>query len=153
MDGTVIGAGELAPWLAEHGAGPLGVATVDVWTLGSGSVAEVALAAAGGPAVWFDPSQLDEADERAFAAWSADAARPKVMHNAKGLMRVFGEHGWSIDGVTMDTALAAYLVKPGRRSFALDALSIEYLGRDLAPAAAGTGSSRSARTSRPRRTP
>lgn len=136
VDGTVIGAGELAPWLAEHGAGPLGVATVDVWTLGTGSVAEVALAAAGGPAAWFDPAQLDEADERAFAAWSADGARPKVMHNAKGLMRVFGEHGWSVDGVTMDTALAAYLVKPGRRSFALDALSIEYLGRDLAPVAA-----------------
>jgi DNA polymerase-1 len=36
----------------------------------------------------------------------------------------------------MDTALAAYLVKPGRRSFALDALSIEYLHRELAPAAA-----------------
>jgi DNA polymerase-1 len=139
VDGTVAGAGELAPWLAEHGKGPLGVATVDVWTLGSGSVAEVALAAPEGPAVWFDPAQLDEADERAFASWSADADRPKVMHNAKGLMRVFGEHGWSIDGVSMDTALAAYLVKPGRRSFALDALSIEYLGRELAKAAAGSG--------------
>ncbi|SEC70785.1 DNA polymerase I [Streptomyces sp. 2224.1] len=139
VDGTVLGTGELAPWLAEHGTGPLGVATVDVWTLGSGSVAEVALAAPAGPAAWFDPAQLDEADERAFAAWSADAARPKVMHNAKGLMRVFGEHGWRIEGVSMDTALAAYLVKPGRRSFALDALSLEYLGRDLAPAAAGDG--------------
>ncbi|WP_234341266.1 DNA polymerase I [Streptomyces sp. NRRL S-1813] len=139
VDGTVIDTGELAGWLAEHGTGPLGVATVDVWTLGSGSVAEVALAAPDGPAAWFDPSQLDEADERAFAAWSADPARPKVMHNVKGLMRVFGEHGWTIDGVTMDTALAAYLVKPGRRSFALDALSLEYLGRDLATAAAGDG--------------
>ncbi|MEU3712543.1 DNA polymerase I [Streptomyces catenulae] len=139
VDGTVAAAGELAPWLAEHGTGPLGVSTVDVWSLGSGSVAEIALATAEGPAIWFDPTQLDEADERAFAAWSADADRPKVMHNAKGLMRVFGEHGWQIDGVTMDTALAAYLVKPGRRSFALDALSVEYLGRDLAPAAEAGG--------------
>ncbi|MFF9483132.1 DNA polymerase I [Streptomyces sp. NPDC014733] len=139
VDGTVAAAGELAPWLAEHGTAPLGVSTVDVWSLGSGSVAEIALATAGGPAIWFDPAQLDEADEQAFAAWSAAADRPKVMHNAKGLMRVFGEHGWQIDGVTMDTALAAYLVKPGRRSFALDALSIEYLGRDLAPAAEAGG--------------
>nr|WP_258527862.1 DNA polymerase I [Streptomyces sp. NBRC 110611] len=139
VDGAVLGTGELAPWLAEHGSGTLGMATVDVWSLGSGNVAEVALATAGGPAVWFDPSQLDEADEQAFASWSADPARPKVLHNAKGLMRVFGEHGWHIDGVSMDTALAAYLVKPGRRSFALDALSIEYLGRDLAPAAPGDG--------------
>ena len=139
LDGAVLGAGELAPWLAEHGAQPLGVATADTWALGTGSVAEVALAAAGGAAAWFDPTQLDEADEQAFAAWLADAGRPKVMHNAKGAMRVAPEHGWRVDGVTMDTALAAYLVKPGRRSFALDALAVEYLGRELAPAAAADG--------------
>uniref|UniRef100_A0AAU3HUZ0 DNA polymerase I n=1 Tax=Streptomyces sp. NBC_01393 TaxID=2903851 RepID=A0AAU3HUZ0_9ACTN len=139
IDGTVLGAGELVPWLAEHGTGVLGVSTVDSWALGSGSVAEVALAAGAGPAVWFDPSRLDEADENAFAAWLADSGRHKVMHNAKGAMRVFAEHGWSIEGVTMDTALAAYLVKPGRRSFALDALSLEYLGRELGPAAAADG--------------
>ncbi|WP_329598882.1 DNA polymerase I [Streptomyces pseudovenezuelae] len=140
VDGTVLGTGELAAWLAEHGAGqPLGLATVDTWALGTGSVAEVALAASGGAAAWFDPSELDEADERAWAAWLADAGRPKVLHNAKGAMRVFAEHGWSVAGVGMDTALAAYLVKPGRRSFDLDALSLEYLGRELAPAAAADG--------------
>ncbi|MET9295956.1 DNA polymerase I [Streptomyces sp. NPDC003077] len=136
VDGTVLGTGELAPWLEEHGTGPLGVATVDTWALGTGNVSEVALAAADGPAAWFDPSELDEADDKAFAAWLADASRPKVMHDAKSLMRVFAEHHWSVEGVGMDTALAAYLVKPGRRSFALDALSIEYLGREVAPAAA-----------------
>ncbi|MFD5715873.1 DNA polymerase I [Streptomyces pharetrae] len=139
LDGRILGTGELAGWLAEHGTGPLGVATVDTWALGSGSVAEIALATASGPAAWFDPSQLDEADETAFAAWLADADRPKILHNAKGAMRVFAEHGWTIAGVTMDTALAAYLVKPGRRSFDLDALSLEYLHRELAPAAAADG--------------
>ncbi|MFE4648989.1 DNA polymerase I [Streptomyces sp. NBC_01724] len=136
LDGAVLAAGELAPWLAEHGGQPLGVATVDTWALGVGSVTEIALAAADGAAAWFDPARLDEADERAFAAWIADAGQPKVMHNAKSAMRVFPEHGWQVEGVTMDTALAAYLVKPGRRSFALDALAVEYLGRELAPAAA-----------------
>ncbi|MGW1022549.1 DNA polymerase I [Streptomyces sp. NPDC002577] len=139
LDGTVLGGGEVAPWLAEHGKAVLGLATVDSWKLGSGAVAEVALAAAGGAAAWFDPTQLDEADETAFAQWLADPAKPKVLHNAKGAMRVFAEHGWRIDGVSMDTALAAYLVKPGRRSFALDALSLEYLGRELAPAGAADG--------------
>ncbi|MFG2935404.1 DNA polymerase I [Streptomyces sp. NPDC048282] len=139
VDGTVLGTGELAGWLAGHGTEPLGVATVDTWALGTGSVAEVALAAAGGAAAWFDPAELDEADENAWSAWLADTARPKVFHNAKGAMRVFAEHGWRIEGVGMDTALAAYLVKPGRRSFDLDALSLEYLGRELAPAAAADG--------------
>ncbi|MGW2083734.1 DNA polymerase I [Streptomyces sp. NPDC001880] len=139
LDGAVLGAGELAPWLAEHGGQPLGVATVDTWAVGSGTVTEIALAAADGAAAWFDPALLDEGDEQAFAAWIADADRPKVMHNAKSAMRVFPEHGWRVGGVTMDTALAAYLVKPGRRSFALDALTVEYLGRELAPAAASDG--------------
>ncbi|RPE44758.1 DNA polymerase I [Streptomyces sp. Ag109_O5-1] len=140
VDATVLGTGELAGWLAEHGTEqPLGIATVDTWALGTGSVAEVALATADGPAAWFDPAELDEADENAWAAWLTDAAKPKVFHNAKGAMRVFAEHGWTIEGVTMDTALAAYLVKPGRRSFDLDALSLEYLGRELAPAAAADG--------------
>jgi DNA polymerase-1 len=139
LDGAVLRAGELKPWLAEHGTQLLGVATVDSWALGTGAVAEIALAAADGTAAWFDPTELDEADETAFAQWLADPDRPKVLHNAKGAMRVLPEHGWSLQGVTMDTALAAYLVKPGRRSFALDALSLEYLGRELAPAATADG--------------
>ncbi|MFE1588207.1 DNA polymerase I [Streptomyces sp. NPDC058737] len=139
LDGTVLGTGELAGWLAEHGHQPLGVATVDTWALGTGSVTEVALAAADGKAAWFDPTETDEADETAFRTWLADPDRPKVLHNAKGAMRVFAEHGWSVAGVGMDTALAAYLVKPGRRSFDLDALSLEYLHRELAPAAAADG--------------
>ncbi|WP_051338542.1 DNA polymerase I [Streptomyces flavidovirens] len=136
LDGTVLRAGGLATWLEQHGGQPLGVATVATWALGVGNVSEVALAAADGKAAWFDTTELDESDERAFAAWLADPARPKVMHNAKDALRVFPEHGWHIEGITMDTALAAYLVKPGRRSFALDALSVEYLHRELAPAAA-----------------
>ncbi|WP_240677796.1 DNA polymerase I [Actinacidiphila soli] len=139
VDGRVLRAGELPGWLAEHAEGPLGVATVDAWALGSGSVSEIALAAAGGPAAWIDPTELTEADDQAFAAWIADPARPKVLHNAKNVTRVFAEHGWSVDGVSMDTALAAYLIKPGRRSFALDTLSVEYLGRELAPAGGESG--------------
>ncbi|MGQ4515955.1 DNA polymerase I [Streptomyces sp. DW26H14] len=139
LDGSVLATGGLAPWLDTHGAQPLGVATVDSWALGTGSISEIALATADGPAAWFDTTQLDEADERALTAWLADAGRPKVLHNAKNLMRVLPEHGWSIEGVGMDTALAAYLVKPGRRSFALDSLAIEYLGRELTPPAAADG--------------
>ncbi|GAA1885173.1 DNA polymerase I [Streptantibioticus ferralitis] len=131
IDGQLLGAGELADWLKEHGGGTVGVATVDTWALGSGAVTEIALAIEEGPAAWFDPAQLVEKDEKAFAQWIADRGHPKVLHNAKGAMRVFAEHGWTVDGVVMDTALAAYLIKPGRRSFALDALSVEYLGREL----------------------
>ncbi|MFE0690542.1 DNA polymerase I [Streptomyces xiamenensis] len=131
VEGTLPAAGELGAWLAEHGGQRLGVATLDDWKLGAGAVRAVALATGEGPALWFDPAAIDADDERAFAAWLADADRPKVVHGAKGLLRVFAEHGWGLAGVGMDTALAAYLVQPGRRSFALDALSVEFLGREL----------------------
>ena len=39
--------------------------------------------------------------------------------------------GWALAGVTSDTALAAYLVRPGQRSFSLDDLSLRYLRREL----------------------
>ena len=38
---------------------------------------------------------------------------------------------WKLAGVTSDTALAAYLVRPGQRSFSLDDLSLRYLRREL----------------------
>ncbi|MBV9023079.1 MAG: DNA polymerase I [Streptomycetaceae bacterium] len=139
VNGQLLGVGELPGWLERHAVGVLGVAIVDAWGLGAGSVSEIALASGAGPAVWFDPAELGEEDEKAFAAWIADPERPKVLHNAKGVMRVFAEHGWSVGGVSMDTALAAYLIKPGRRSFALDTLSVEYLGNELAPAGGEDG--------------
>lgn len=138
VDGRVLAAGELPDWLEAHAGEALGLASVDTWALGSGGVTQVALAAAE-DAAWFDPAVLDGADEKAFAAWLADPDRPKVLHNAKNAARVFAEHGWQVAGVSMDTALAAYLIKPGRRSFALDVLSVEYLGRELAPADSGSG--------------
>ncbi|MDT0265070.1 DNA polymerase I [Streptomyces sp. DSM 44915] len=139
IDAEVLADGALAPWLAARAGAPLGLATLDSWQLGAGNVAAVALAAADGPAAWFEPAALTAEDEAAFAAWAADAERPKVLHGAKEVFRVFAEHGWRVEGVTMDTALAAYLVQPGRRSFALDGLSVEFLGRELAAPAEENG--------------
>ena len=134
VDGAVLGAGELAPWLDEHGGGTLGLATVDVWKLGTGSVSEIALAADGGPPPGSTRRSWTRPTRRRSPPGSRTPRRPKAVHDAKAIMRVFAEHGWSVDGITMDTALGAYLDKPGRRSFAMDALSVEYLGRELGPA-------------------
>ncbi|GAA3107602.1 hypothetical protein GCM10020254_61880 [Streptomyces goshikiensis] len=63
LDASVLGAGELAPWLEARAGAPLGISTVDSWAPGQGNVSEIALAAADGAAAWFEPSALDEADE------------------------------------------------------------------------------------------
>ncbi|MFD0573098.1 DNA polymerase I [Kitasatospora gansuensis] len=138
VEGTLLTEpGALAGWLAEAGntigTGLIAVAAVHQWSLGTGEVGEIALAA-GETAAWFDPTQLTEQDERAFADWLADADRPKALHIAKQVIRAFAERSWTIRGIVADTALAAYLDKPGRRTFTLDVLAEEYLARSLAPA-------------------
>ncbi|MFJ7246110.1 DNA polymerase I [Kitasatospora sp. NPDC098652] len=138
VDGELLtDPGTLAAWLREHARddkAPVALAAVYQWALGTGEVTEVALAA-GETAAWFDPALLAEEDERAFADWLADASAPKALHIAKQVMRAFAERGWTIAGVVADTALAAYLEKPGRRTFTLEVLAEEYLARSLTPAA------------------
>ena len=53
------------------------------------------------------------------------------MHEAKFAMHALRGRGWTLGGLSSDTALAAYLVRPGQRSFNLDDLSLRYLRREL----------------------
>ena len=73
------------------------------------------------------PPTLHPDDEAALASWLADPGAPKALHEAKLAMHDLEGRGWKLAGVTSDTALAAYLVRPGQRSFALDDLSLRYL--------------------------
>ena len=55
----------------------------------------------------------------AVQGWLADPGAPKVMHDAKGPLLALYAAGWGFGGLVMDTALAAYLLLPGQRSFDL----------------------------------
>ncbi|MEU8051875.1 DNA polymerase I [Micromonospora haikouensis] len=99
----------------------------------------LALALATGPAAWLDPAALAEADERALAAWLADPARPKVLHDSKHARLAFAARGWSLAGVARDTELAAYLARPDQRSYDLTDLALRYLHRELRVDAPETG--------------
>ena len=125
--------GAVAGWLAEHAVGPqpVGVAVTGTFGRGTGSLTGVAVATADGPAAWWDPAALDEADDAAVAAWLADPDRPKVLHDAKPALLAFAAHGWTLRGIAADTALAAYLVRPDQRSYDLDDLALRYLRREL----------------------
>jgi DNA polymerase I len=141
VDGRVLGPGDLASWLAEH-AGleeRLGVSLAGTWGRGTGTLHGVALASEGGAAAWFDPATVTEEDDAAFAAWLADPARGKVLHDAKGPVLALAAHGWRPEGLACDTALAAYLAFPGQRSFDLADLSLRFLRRELRAEGADEG--------------
>ncbi|MGI5202670.1 DNA polymerase I [Spirillospora sp. CA-108201] len=123
--------GALGAWLDANTAGRIGVAVTGAWGRGTGEITALALASTKGPAVHLDPVELIEDDERALAAYLADPARPKAVHEAKGPMLAFAARGMRLEGVTSDTALAAYLALPGQRTFDLADLVLRYLHREL----------------------
>src|SRR5947209_8472692 len=133
FEGTVLAPGDLHGWLHEHASTGerVGVSIAGTWGRGTGVVVGVALAAADGAAAYADPTQLTEEDERALTAWLADPEKPKALHDVKGPLLAFAERSWPLDGVTNDTALAAYLALPGQRSFDLGDLALRYLRREL----------------------
>ena len=80
-------------------------------------------------------------DEAALGEWLADPAVPKAAHDVKAALHALRGRGWSLAGLTSDTALAAYLARPGQRSFDLADLALRYLRRELR-AEAGDGRGR-----------
>ncbi|HEX7104388.1 MAG TPA: DNA polymerase I [Acidothermaceae bacterium] len=133
VEGGQLGPDEMAAWLAEHTSSGVrvGVSFSGTWGRGTGVVTGVALAAPDGAGAYVDPTQLTESDDVALAAWLADAARPKAVHDAKGPLLALAARGWTLRGMTSDTALAAYLALPGQRSFDLADLALRYLRREL----------------------
>ena len=54
-----------------------------------------------------------------------------MLHDAKEQLQALSTRGLTLAGVTSDTALAAYLVRPDQRSFDLEDLVVRHLGREL----------------------
>ena len=128
----LLGPDQVGAWLAAHSSAErAGVSVAGTWGRGTGNVTALAIAAPDGHGAHIDPVELTEADERALAAWLADPAHPKVLHDAKGPMHAFAARGLPLAGLACDTALAAYLALPGQRTFDLADLALRYLGKEL----------------------
>jgi DNA polymerase-1 len=133
LDGQVLSPGDVAQWLDEHArtAERHAISLAGSWGRGTGVVTGFAIATPDGGAAYLDPEQLTGDDETALATWLADPAVAKAAHDVKGPMLAIRERGWSLAGVTIDTALAAYIALPGQRSFDLADLAVRYLHREL----------------------
>jgi DNA polymerase-1 len=134
VTGGMLQPGELPGWLAERSGRrlgvcfrytPVGVATEAV------ELRTVAIAGVDGGGVFIDVAQLTEGDERALVDWLADPKEPKLTYDVKRSLHAVRHRGWTMHGLVTDTQLAAYLVRPGQRSFSLDDLVLRYLKREL----------------------
>ena len=133
LRGGALEPGSVAQWLAEHAADGRrsGLAVVGTHQPYDGDATALAIAAADGDGAYLETATLTPEDDAALATWLADAAKPKALHEAKLAIHDLAGRGWTLNGITSDTALAAYLVRPGQRSFTLDDLSLRYLRREL----------------------
>jgi DNA polymerase-1 len=146
VDGRALAGGELAAWLAGM---PAGVAVALAARLATGpgraELTGVAVwterpegpgrgdAPVGRGAAWLDLDDASPADLEALAGLLADPARPKLAHDAKNLYLAVWARGWELEGLAMDTALAAYLVLPAQRTYDLADLALRYLRKELRP--------------------
>ena len=141
LEGEVVTADGLALRFGDGAPGrrlPHGVVVVGHYRSGSGDAGAVALAGADGATAYLDLTALTREQEDVLAAWLADPEAPKVLHDAKEQLQALSTRGLPLAGVTSDTALAAYLVRPDQRSYDLEDLVVRHLGRELKAEQAGT---------------
>src|SRR3984893_13331334 len=131
--GGALAPGSVADWLGEHvtDGRRAGLSVVGTRAVADGDATAVAVAAADGESAYIDTTTMTSDDETALGGWLGDENQPKASHEAKWAIHDLAARGWELRGVTSDTALAAYLVRPGQRSFTLEDLSLRYLRREL----------------------
>ncbi len=141
VDGEVLVPEIVPAWVAEHlsSGERSGLSVAGTWARGTGDATGVAVSAPDGSAAWIDLQTLTPEGEAALGAWLEDSGRPKAMHDAKGPIEALAARGWSLAGLTSDTQLAAYLVKPDQRTYHLDDLVLRNLHRELSGAAPTDG--------------
>lgn len=131
--GRRLSSGELPGWLETHAQEPVALQVQGAWGSGAGDVYAFAFAAPDGEGAYIDVADLDAVADEALAAWLADPARGKMLHEAKGPMLACRSRGWALEGVVFDTLLASYLLRPDQRTYDLADLVLRHLKRELAP--------------------
>jgi DNA polymerase-1 len=133
VSGGVVTPGTVGQWLAAHGASGqrCGLGVLGPQVVVDGDVEAVVIASADGEGGYIATESLTPEDETALGSWLADEGQPKAVHGAKWAMHALATRGWELGGLTSDTLIAAYLARPGQRSFNLDDLSVRYLKREL----------------------
>ncbi|APT84657.1 DNA polymerase I [Corynebacterium aquilae] len=122
--------GAVRPWLDAHAAEGISVVVQGNPDPAGGDAEVIALVGVDGTGMVCDLGQLSEADEQAVAEW-LDSESPKFCHDIKKNWHMLTGRGFVPRGFVQDTALAAYLLQPGQRSFDFDDVLLRHLQAEL----------------------
>ena len=114
---------------------PVALAFAGDWGRGTGSIDRLCVLDATGTAGVLEFS--DAKTKGAALEWLANPKVSKIGHDIKGPELALLEMQTQLQGVEMDTALAAYLASPGQRSYALETVVNKFLGRELLTSESG----------------
>ena len=133
VHGRVLAPGELRAWIEDHArsGARVGLSVIGTATPTDGDATGLGLAGGDGEGAYVATAELSPDDEAALEQWLADPSVPKAAHELKRALHALRGRGWWLAGTTSDTALAAYLVRPGQRSFDLADLALRNLHREL----------------------
>ncbi|RSZ66213.1 DNA polymerase I [Corynebacterium hylobatis] len=121
----------LATWLSERQGQGLALYVKGVGTPNQGEVTAVAVVDKQRHAVSAELAELAPADEKVLADWLASDS-PKYLHESKAAFHMFAGRSMELNGVVHDTAIAAYLLRPGQRTYDLRDIYQRHLQRQLA---------------------
>ncbi|RPE75061.1 MULTISPECIES: DNA polymerase I [unclassified Frondihabitans] len=119
---------ELAHWLRTHAAADKPPVGVSVEYGSDGTVTGLGIAASDDSV--YIPWAAGRGDYVALEAW-LDADSPKVVHDAKRAYKALKRVGLTLTGLVGDPRIAAWLLRPGRTSFALADLVYEHLAERM----------------------
>ncbi|MDU0478517.1 DNA polymerase I [Staphylococcus chromogenes] len=128
---VVVDKQPLDEWLP--GRGPLAVAIEGHGVPAAGDAHTLALIDANRHAVLIDLADLSEAEDRALGNWLA-SDEPKFLHEAKAAFHMLAGRGYELNAIAHDTAIAAYVLRPGQRTYALADVYQRHLRKTLAAA-------------------
>ncbi|RNE48659.1 DNA polymerase I [Corynebacterium alimapuense] len=131
LSDVVVDEESLATWLPSRRGQGMALFIMGTATPNQGDASALAIVDKQRHAVSVELGELDPADEQALANW-LDSAEPKYLHESKAAFHMLAGRGMPLQGVAHDTAIAAYLLRPGQRTYDLKDIYQRHLQRQLA---------------------
>ena len=139
QDEVIVDTQHLDEWLATRKDQVLALAITGVGTPATGDAHSVAIVDPHRHAVVADLADITPEAERMLAQWLADENAPKLLHGAKAVFHMLAGRGFELKGIEHDTAIAAYLLRPGQRTYDLADVYQRHLQRQLKAADSDSG--------------
>ena len=127
---TTVDTISVAKWLNQHPTEAMAVHITGRGTPATGDAESFAIIDQNHHAIAGNFADLNPKDDKALADY-LQSTQPKFLHDAKTIYHMLAGRGITLGGIAHDTALAAYLLNPGQRTYDLKTTYQRHLHRTL----------------------